>query len=80
MRNRLGYDSGCKIDPKIPACPIHCRVRNFAHASLIAATPPVEDGPMEIGAKLPTGELHDVMDDRFQRKSYPPQDALLVLT
>jgi hypothetical protein len=65
--------------PEDPTCPIHCPGRNLPHASLFDDTPPGKDGPMEVGAK-PTGELHDVMEGRFQRKSYLPQDALLVLT
>jgi hypothetical protein len=55
-------------------------MRNFTNASVFDDTLPVADGLMEIGAKVPTEALHDAMEDWFRRKSYLPQDALLVLT
>lgn len=55
-------------------------MRNFTNASVFDDTLPVADGLMEIGAKVPTVALHDAMDDWFRRKSYLPQNALLVLT
>ncbi len=55
-------------------------MRNFTNASAFDDTLPVADGLMEIGAKVPTAALHDAMEDWFRRKSYLPQDALLVLT
>jgi hypothetical protein len=66
------------------ACPMKWMdsfsMRNFTNASVFDDTLPVADGLMEIGAKVPTVALHDAMEDWFRRKSYLPQDALLVLT
>ncbi|HXZ31291.1 MAG TPA: hypothetical protein VEH30_03350 [Terriglobales bacterium] len=55
-------------------------MRNFTNASVFDDTLPVADGQMEIGAKVPLGQLKDDMQDWFRRKSYLPKAASLVLT
>ena len=55
-------------------------MRNFTNASVFDNTLPLADGLMEIGTHVPLGELKTAMEDWFQRKSYIPKDASLVLT
>ena len=54
-------------------------IRNFTNASVLDDTLPLSDGRMEIGSAVPTGQLGDTMEDRFQRKGYPPKDSHLLL-
>ena len=55
-------------------------MRNFTNASVFDDTLPVADGVMEIGAKVPTDTLREAMEDWFQRKSYLPTGAKLLMT
>ena len=54
-------------------------MRNFTNASVFDDTLPVADGLMEIGAKVPLGELKTAMEDWFRKKSYLPKETTLVL-
>ena len=54
-------------------------MRNFTNASVFDDTLPLGDGLMEIGSKVPLGELKDAMEDWFRRKSYLPKDASLLV-
>ncbi len=55
-------------------------MRNFTNASVFDDTLPVDDGLMEIGAKVPTVSLRDSMEEWFRKKSYLPPGATLVVT
>ena len=55
-------------------------MRNFTNASVFDNTLPLADGLMEIGTQVPLSELQTAMEDWFQRKSYIPKDASLMLT
>ena len=55
-------------------------MRNFTNASVFDNTLPLADGLMEIGTHVPLSELKTAMEDWFQRKSYIPKDASLMLT
>ena len=45
-------------------------MRSFTNASVFDDTLPIGDGLMEIGARVPLGELRSSMEDWFRRKSY----------
>jgi len=66
------------------ACPLKWldsfSMRSFTNASIFDDTLPVEDGWMEIGARVPLDELRDAMADWLRRKSYLPRGARLVIT
>jgi hypothetical protein len=55
-------------------------MRNFTNASVFDDTLPTADGIMEIGRNVPLDELRIAMEDWFQRKSYLPKNATLVVT
>jgi hypothetical protein len=55
-------------------------MRNFTNATVFDNTLPLADGMMEIGTQVPLTELKAAMEDWFQRKSYIPKDASLILT
>ena len=55
-------------------------MRNFTNASVFDDTLPTADGTMEIGRNVPLDELRAAMEDWFQRKSYLPKNATLVVT
>ena len=79
-RIRVEYDQNGQRLP----CPIKWldsfSMRNFTNATVFDDTLPVGDGLMEIGRNVPTGELKAAMEDWFQRKSYLPKNATLILT
>jgi hypothetical protein len=50
-------------------------MRNFTNASVFDA-----DGLIEIGTKVPIGELKEAMEDWFRRKSYLPKHSALLVT
>lgn len=52
-------------------------MRNFTNASVFDETLPVADGQMEIGSRVPLGELKAAMEDWFRRKGYLARDASL---
>lgn len=54
-------------------------MRNFTNASVFDDTLPVADGLMEVGAKVPLGELKTAMEDWFRKKGYLPKSAALVV-
>lgn len=66
------------------ACPLkwldNFSMRNFTNATVFDDTLPVGDGMMEIGARVPVGELRASMEDWFRRKSYLPKPSVLVVT
>lgn len=65
------------------ACPLKWldsfSMRNFTNATVFDDTLPVSDGAMEIGSNVPLDALRTAMEDWFQRKSYLPKDARLIL-
>jgi hypothetical protein len=77
---RVEYDSN---GLRLP-CPLKWldsfSMRNFTNASVFDDTLPVADGLMEIGRNVPLDELRTAMEDWFQRKSYLPKNATLVVT
>ena len=52
-------------------------MRNFTNASVFDDTLPVADGLIEIGSKVPLGELKDAMEDWFRKKIYLPKGSVL---
>jgi hypothetical protein len=55
-------------------------MRNFTNATVFDNTLPVADGIMEVGTHVPVKELKAAMEDWFQRKSYLPKGAGLILS
>jgi hypothetical protein len=78
-RIRVDYEENGQRHP----CPMKWMdsfsMRNFTNASVFDDTLPVADGLMEIGAKVPLGELKTAMEDWFRKKSYLPKETTLVL-
>ena len=78
-RVRVEYEA----DGQKAACPMKWldsfSMRNFTNASVFDDTLPVADGLMEVGSSVPMGQLKEAMEDWFQRKSYLPKGAVLVL-
>jgi len=77
---RVEYDSNGQRLP----CPLKWldsfSMRNFTNVSVFDDTLPTADGIMEIGKNVPLDELKAAMEDWFQRKSYLPKNATLVVT
>jgi hypothetical protein len=77
---RVEYQCQGQLQP----CPLkwldNFSMRNFTNASVFDDTLPIADGCLEIGTKVPLDQLQVAMEDWFQRKSYLPKDAALVLT
>ncbi len=63
------------------ACPIrqidNFAMRNFTNDAVFDDTFPVDDGWLEIGHRVPLGQLQAAMEDWFQRKGYLPADERL---
>jgi len=78
-RIRVDYEENGTKHP----CPLKWldsfSMRNFTNASVFDDTLPLGDGLMEIGSKVPLGELKDAMEDWFRRKSYLPKGASLLV-
>lgn len=55
-------------------------MRNFTNASVFDDTLPVADGVIEAGARVPLDQLREAMQEWFQRKSYLPKSAQLIVT
>ena len=55
-------------------------MRNFTNASVFDDTLPLEDGTMEIGERVPLGQLKEAMEAWFWRKGYLAKDANLIVT
>ena len=74
----------CEVDGQSQLCPLKWldsfSMRNFTNATVFDDTLPVADGYLEIGTHVPVDQLRDAMEDWFQRKSYLPKNARLVLT
>lgn len=66
------------------ACPVKWldsfSMRNFTNASVFDDTIPIEDGMMEIGERVPLGQLKEAMEDWFRRKGYLAKDANLTVS
>jgi hypothetical protein len=79
-RIRVEYEKDGERQP----CPLKWMdsfsMRNFTNATVFDDTLPVADGLLEIGSRVPVPDLREAMQDWFQRKSYLPQGASLVLT
>ncbi len=45
-------------------------MRNFTNDPIFDDTLPIDDGQMEIGARVPLDRLKDSMEDWFRRKGY----------
>jgi hypothetical protein len=77
---RVQYEQDGKQMP----CPVKWldgfSMRNFTNASLFDDTLPVEDGTMEIGERVPLGQLKEAMEDWFRRKGYLAKDANLTVS
>ena len=54
-------------------------MRSFTNAGVFDDTLPVSDGVIEIGERVPLGELRDAMQDWFRRKGYLPQGVEIVV-
>jgi hypothetical protein len=54
-------------------------MRNFTNDPIFDDTIPVADGVMEVGTRVPLEKLRDAMEDWFQRKSYLPKNASLLV-
>ena len=78
-RIRVEYESEGQSQP----CPLKWldsfSMRNFTNATVFDDTLPVADGLMEVGVKVPIGQLRDAMEDWFRRKSYLPKDSRLLI-
>lgn len=55
-------------------------MRSFTNDQVFDDTLPVDDGVIEVGARVPLDLLRDRMEDWFRRKSYLPKAATLVVT
>jgi len=55
-------------------------MRNFTNAPIFDDTLPVADGVIEIGTRVPLGELKRAMEDWLRRKGYFGKDAALLIT
>ena len=55
-------------------------MRNFTNDPIFDDTLPVEDGVMEIGARVPTARLRAAMEEWFRKKSYLKKEESLVVT
>jgi hypothetical protein len=55
-------------------------MRNFTNATVFDDTLPMADGLMEIGSRVPLGELQAAMEDWFRRKNYISKDGTLTVT
>ena len=79
-RIRVQYEQDGKQTP----CPLKWldsfSMRNFTNASVFDDTLPVEDGTMEIGERVPLGQLKEAMEDWFRRKGYLAKDANLTVS
>ena len=79
-RIRVQYEQDGKQMP----CPVKWldsfSMRNFTNASVFDDTLPVEDGTMEIGERVPLGQLKEAMEDWFRRKGYLAKDANLTVS
>ncbi len=54
-------------------------MRNFTNDAVFDDTLPVQDGLLEIGARVPLERLKDAMEDWFRRKGYIAKDETLEL-
>lgn len=56
------------------ACPVHhidnFAMRNFTNDAVFDDTFPAGDGLLEIGHRVPVGQLQEAMEDWFRRKGY----------
>jgi hypothetical protein len=76
---RVEYEDNGQLHP----CPMKWMdsfsMRNFTNATVFDDTLPVADGLIEIGSKVPVGELKAAMEDWFHRKSYLPKESELLV-
>ena len=54
-------------------------MRNFTNDAVFDDTLPVEDGVIEVGARVPLARLKESMEDWFRRKSYISKDESLTV-
>ena len=77
---RVEYEAGGQPLP----CPMKWldsfAMRNFTNSPAFDDTLPVGDGLLEIGARVPLGELKAAMEDWFRRKGYLSKGAGLSVT
>lgn len=66
------------------ACPIrqidNFAMRNFTNDAVFDDTFPAGDGVLEIGHRVPLGQLKTAMEDWFRRKGYLRADERLEVT
>jgi len=78
-RIRIEFEANGQYHP----CPLKWldsfAMRNFTNSPVFDDTLPLADGLLEVGSRVPLPELASAMEDWFQRKSYLPKDAKLVV-
>jgi hypothetical protein len=55
-------------------------MRSFTNASAFDDTLPITDGLIEVGERVPMGQLKDAMEDWFRRKGYLSLNAGLFIS
>jgi hypothetical protein len=72
-----------KVTQNGQPCPIkwldNFSMRNFTNDAVFDDTLPVEDGVIEIGARVPLDRLKESMEDWFRRKGYIAKEEQLGL-
>jgi len=78
-RVRVEYEH----DGERHACPMKWldsfAMRNFTNSPVFDDTLPVQDGVMEIGARVTIAELKEAMQEWFRKKSYLPKEAVFIV-
>jgi hypothetical protein len=66
------------------ACPVrwidNFAMRNFTNDAIFDDTLPIDDGLLEVGNRVPLGDLQVKMEDWFRRKSYLAREERLQIT
>ncbi len=69
-RIRVDYQAQGKRQPAPLKWLDSFSMRNFTNDQIFDDTLPVDDGLLEIGARVPIDRLKEAMEDWFRRKSY----------
>jgi hypothetical protein len=82
-RSKIRVQYGPASGAKTP-CPLkwldNFAMRNFTNDPMFDDTLPVEDGVMEIGARVPLARLRAAMEEWFRKKSFLKKEEILVVT
>lgn len=77
-RIHVEYETAAGPQP----CPLkwidNFAMRNFTNDAVFDDTLPIDDGLMEIGARVPLDRLSESMEDWFRRKGYLKEERLRV--